>query len=147
MKRSLLVVTACLLAGTAWADEKWEVTTSMEMAGMPFQMPPTTHTVCLPPGQQNNEKMIPADKNCQVKSFTTSGNTSRFRIECAPPQQMTGEGEITRFSKDAYKGKLSARGNMQGQAFDMKISYAGRRIGDCPAGEAPKMRPQARAAQ
>lgn len=133
--RRLLVLIACLGAGSVYADDKWEVTTSMEMVGMPFQMPATTQVVCLPPGEQNTEKMVPADKNCKVKSFSTSGNTSRFRIECAPPQQMTGEGEITRMGKDAYKGLLKAKGNMQGQAFDMKISYAGRKIGSCPASE------------
>lgn len=149
MKRCLLALCVCLtgLGGTAAADDKWEVTTSMEMAGMPFQMPSTKQTVCLAPGEQNNEKMVPADKNCQMKSFTTAGNTSRFRIECAPPQQMTGEGEITRLGKDTYKGELRAKGNMQGQAVDMKISYAGRKIGSCAASENTVTKAKAMAAQ
>lgn len=41
IKRSLLALCACLVAGVAAADDKWEVTTSMEMVGMPFQMPAT----------------------------------------------------------------------------------------------------------
>ncbi|HEX4869728.1 MAG TPA: DUF3617 family protein [Moraxellaceae bacterium] len=147
--RRMLALCACLtgLAGPVAADDKWEVTTSMEMAGMPFQMPATKQVVCLAPGEQNSEKMVPADKNCQVKSFTTSGNTSRFRIECAPPQQMTGEGEITRLGKDAYKGEMRAKGNMQGEAIDMKISYAGRKIGTCAASENTVTRAKAMAAQ
>ncbi|MDF2446878.1 MAG: hypothetical protein K0S46_2114 [Moraxellaceae bacterium] len=143
----LLVIAACLVAGNAYADDKWEVTTSMEMVGMPFQMPATKQVVCLAPGEQNSEKMVPADKNCQVKSFTTSGNTSRFRIECAPPQQMTGEGEITRLGADAYKGLLKAKGNMQGQPFDMKIAYNGRKIGSCAASENTVTKAKAMAAQ
>lgn len=148
-KRCMLALAACLagLGGTAVADDKWEVTTSMEMVGMPFQMPPTKQVLCLAPGAQNNEKMVPADKNCQVKSFTTTGSTSRFRIECAPPQQMTGEGEITRMGTDAYKGELKAKGNMQGQPIDMKISYAGRKIGSCAASENTVTKAQAQAAQ
>jgi hypothetical protein len=133
--RTLLAFSLCLAVSPALADDKWEVTTSIEMTGMPFQVPPQTQTVCLPPGQQNNEKMVPADKNCKVSSFATTGSTSRFRIECASPQQMTGEGEITRIGTDAYKGSLKAKGNMHGQAFDMKIGYAGRKIGSCPASE------------
>lgn len=133
--RTLLAIALGLAGGSALADEKWEVTSTIEMAGMPFQVPPQTHTVCLPPGQQNSEKMVPADKNCKVTGFTSTGSTSRFRIECAAPQQMTGEGEITRMGTDAYKGQLTAQGNMHGQAFDMKIGYAGRKIGSCPAGE------------
>lgn len=147
IKRSLLALCACLMAGAAAADDKWEVTTSMEMVGMPFQMPPTKQTLCLAPGEQNNEKMVPVDKNCKLKSFSTSGSTSRFSIECAPPQQMTGDGEITRFGKDAYKGSLRAKGNMQGQAFDMKISYAGKKIGSCAASENTVTRAKAMAAQ
>jgi hypothetical protein len=145
--RQLFAVALSLVASPVLADDKWEVTTSFEMVGMPFQMPPQTQTVCLPPGQQNNEKMIPADKNCKVASFTTSGNTSRFRIECAPPQQMTGEGEVTRIGTDAYKGTLKAKGNMQGQAFDMKIAYAGRKIGSCPASENVQNKAKAAMAQ
>lgn len=147
--RCMLTLAACLagLGGTAMADDKWEVTTSMEMVGMPFQMPPTKQVLCLAPGEQNSEKMVPADKNCKVKSFTTTGSTSRFRIECAPPQQMTGEGEITRLGKDAYKGELKAKGNMQGDAFDMKISYAGKKIGSCAASENTVTKAKAMAAQ
>lgn len=146
-KRSLLALCACLVAGAAAADDKWEVTTSMEMVGMPFQMPPTTQVLCLAPGEQNNEKMVPVDKSCKLKSFSTSGTTSRFSIECAPPQQMTGDGEITRFGNDAYKGSLRAKGNMQGQAFDMKISYAGKKIGSCAASENTVTKAKAQAAQ
>lgn len=149
MTRRMLALAACLmgLGGTALADDKWEVTTSMEMVGMPFQMPSTKQVLCLAPGEQNSEKMVPADKNCKLKSFTTTGNTSRFRIECAPPQQMTGEGEITRLGKDAYKGELKAKGNMQGEAFDMKISYAGKKIGTCAASENTVTKAKAQAAQ
>lgn len=143
----LLILSACLWSGAAIADDKWEVTTSFEMAGMPFQMPSRTQVVCLPPGQQNSEKMIPAEESCKKTSFTTSGNTSRFRIECPPPQQMVGEGEVTRLGSDAYKGFLKARGNMEGQAFDMKISYAGRKIGSCPASENVQNKAKAAIAQ
>lgn len=133
--RPILLLSACLLAAPVIADDKWEVTTSMEMVGMPFQMPPTTRTVCLPPGEQGNEKMVPADKNCKMTSFTNTGNTSRFRMECGAPQKMTGEGEITRLGKDAYKGMMRAQGNFNGENADLTMKYAGRKIGSCPASE------------
>lgn len=131
--RLSLLLAIGLLAGPALADDKWEVTTSFEMAGMPFQMPSTTQTVCVPPG--NDQKLVPADKNCKVTSFSTSGSTSRFHMECSAPQKMSGDGEITRMGHDAYKGKFAARGNVDGSAVDMKMAYAGRRLGTCAAGE------------
>lgn len=149
MMRRMMVLCACLagLGGTASADDKWEVTTSMEMAGMPFQMPPTKQVVCLAPGEQNSEKMVPADKSCKVKNFTTTGATSRFHIECAAPQQMTGDGEITRQGSDAYQGMLHATGNMRGEAVDMTINYAGRKIGTCAASDNTVTKARAMAAQ
>lgn len=149
MTRRMLALCACLagFGGTAVADDKWEVTTSMEMAGMPFQVPAQKQVLCLAPGEETSEKIVPADKNCKVKSFSTTGSTSRFRIECAPPQQMTGEGEITRLGKDAYKGEMRARGNMQGEAFDMTVRYAGRKIGSCAASENTVTKAKAMAAQ
>lgn len=135
MMRRVMLLAACLVAVPAMADDKWEVTTSFEMAGMPFQMPPQTHTLCLAPGDQNSEKLVPTDKNCKVTRFSTSGNTSRFRVECSAPQKMVGDGEITR-SKDSYQGRLHAKGNMDdGQSMDMTIQYAGRKVGSCAASE------------
>lgn len=145
--RLLLAVSACLLAVTAAAEEKWEVTTAMEVTGMPFAMPANTQTVCLPPGEQNNQKMIPADKNCKVSSFSTSGSTSRFHIDCAAPQKMSGDGEVTRLGKDAYKGTLKAKGDFDGEAAEIKISYAGRKIGTCAASETTAAKVNAMQAQ
>ncbi len=145
--RPLLLLAIGLLAGAVQADEKWEVTTSFEMTGMPFQMPPTTQTICVPPGEQGNQRLIPAGKNCKVTSFSTSGSTSRFHMECSAPQKMSGDGEMTRMGSDAYKGKFAARGNVDGSDIDMKIAYAGRRLGTCAAGETSAARASAMAAQ
>lgn len=143
----LFILSACLVAATAAADDKWEVTTAMEVTGMPFQMPANTQTVCVPPGEQNNQKMIPADKNCKVSNFSTSGSTSRFHIDCSAPQKMSGDGEITRLGKDAYKGTLKAKGDFDGQAAEVRISYAGRKLGSCAASESTSAKVGAMQAQ
>ena len=135
-----LLLALSLLAGPVLADEKWEVTTSLEMTGMPFQMPPTTQTVCVPPGEQGNQKLIPADKNCKMTGFSTSGNTSRFHMECSAPQKMSGDGEITRMGRDAYKGQLKAHSNVDGTDTDMKMTYAGRKLGTCATNESTAAR-------
>lgn len=137
--RPLLVLAAAALVATATAapvEDKWEITTSMEMVGMPFAMPPTKQTVCLPQNQPTNEKMVPVKDNCKVTKFTTSGNTSKFHVECPPPEQMSGDGEFTQLGKDAYKGSMAVRGKMQGEAIDMKMTYAGKKLGVCGANDA-----------
>jgi len=131
LTRPFLALLVLLAAGSAAAvEDKWEITTTMQATGMPFLPPATTTTLCLPQNQPVNEKMIPAKDNCKVSKFTTSGNTSKFHIECAPPQQMSGDGEFT-YLGNAYNGKMNVKGNMGGQNIDMQMSYAGKKIGVC----------------
>jgi hypothetical protein len=108
----------------------WEVTSKMSMEGMPMEMPATTQKVCTaktwsePPGGN-------ADKSCETLEFKNSATTTTWKVRCAGPPAMTGEGEITRSGPDAYKGtmKLSSPDG----AMTMKLS--GRRVGDCDRGE------------
>lgn len=137
-----------LLAAPVLADEQWEVTTSFEMTGMPFQMPPTTSKVCVPPGEQSKQKMVPADKNCKVSNFKTSGNTSSFHMECSGEHAMSGDGQIT-WSGNSYQGKFNAQTKMNGQTTAMKLAYNGRKTGPC-TGDSVNVRAiqaQAQAAQ
>lgn len=128
----MALASSALLAGIAGAaEEKWQITTKMEMAGMPFAMPAQTTTVCLPPGQQSNEKMVPADRKCTVSGMKTSGNTTRFHVECPPPDKMSGDGEFTRQGPDAYSGTMAMSGVSDGERMDMKMSYSGKKLGLC----------------
>lgn len=141
LRRPLIALSALLpallVAGVALAaDDKWEITSSMEMPGMPFQMPPTKQIVCVPPGQ-SNEKLVPKQDNCKVSGFKVTGSTSRYHIECAPPQQMSGDGEMTVTGKDAYRGSLNAKANMDGEQTEMKMTYSGRKLGTCTGAEKP----------
>lgn len=132
---ALPALAALLCAGLAHAaptgEEKWQITTKMEMVGMPFAMPGTTATVCLPPGEKSNEKMVPADSKCKVSGMKVTGNTTRFHVECPPPEKMSGDGEFTRLGADAYNGTMSMKGVMDGESIDMKMTYAGKKIGMC----------------
>lgn len=140
--KPLFALSALLLAGVAGSavaapvEDKWEITTSMEMVGMPFAMPPTKQLVCLPQNQPTSEKMVPVKENCKMTKFTTSGNTSKFHVECPPPEQMSGDGEFTQLGKDAYKGSMAIKGKMEGESVDMKMTYAGKKLGVCGAKDA-----------
>lgn len=134
--RSLVALAALFSLGQAIAaEDKWEITTTFEMAGMPFAMPPQKQMLCLPQGQPVNEKMVPAKSDCQVSNFRTSGATSRFHIECPPPEQMSGDGEFTSLGKDGYKGQMAVSANMEGQQMNMKMSFNGKRLGACTASD------------
>jgi hypothetical protein len=133
---SLAAAAALLLTGTAFAaEEKWEVSTSVEMSGMPFRMPATTLVVCVPPGKMSDERIV-QQEGCSVGKMTRSGNTTRFTIQCTAPQALTGEATITRQGPDAYSGTMTAKGTVDGRALEMKATYAGRKIGVCDASKA-----------
>lgn len=123
-------------AVAAAADEKWEITTRMDITGLPIRMPATTVIVCAPPGEMNEERMLEQD-GCTLGKVTKAGNTTRFAIQCTEPQAMTGTGEITRRSADAWEGQFSASGKVAGKSVEMKAAISSARRGDCEAARNP----------
>jgi len=117
-----------------WAagnDELWEVTSKMEMPGMPFAMPGHTSRICIKKGNENDPKnAIPKDKDqdCKMTDIRISGNTSSWKMKCAGEHPMAGSGEMTR-GDGTYKGKMK----MHSEDGDMMMTYEGRRIGTCQA--------------
>ena len=107
--------------------DMWEVTSQMSMEGMPMAMPAQTTKVCAP--KDWKEPPAPADeqRKCKNSDFKTSGSTVSWKVTCAGPPAMTGDGEITRDGADAYTGLIkfaSAEGSM-------KIKLGGKRTGVC----------------
>ena len=104
----------------------WEVTSKMSMEGMPMEMPATTQKLCAPktwdepPGGD-------AGQGCEVSDFKSAAAGTSWKVRCAGPPAMTGEGEITRTSPDAYTGTIKVRSE-QGE---MTMKLAGRRLGAC----------------
>ncbi len=127
---SLLVALAASGAAAAPAVKEsgdlWEVTSKMSMEGMPMEMPATTQKVCAPktwtepPGSD-------AGKGCEVLDFKNTATATSWKVRCAGPPAMTGEGEITRQSPDAYTGTIK----VQSEHGVMTMKLDGRRLGDC----------------
>jgi hypothetical protein len=132
---ALIAVLAPFSATAAATDEKWEITTRMEMTGLPMRMPATTVVVCVPPGGMDEERIVERD-GCTLGKVTRSGQTTRFSVQCAQPQPMTGEGEITRSGASAYSGQFRASGKFGGKDVTMSASFNGKRAGDCVAAPA-----------
>jgi len=141
MKPHLLAVCLpllCSLSVAASADDQWEVTTTFDMTGMPFQMPPQTHQVCVAAGQHADEKGLQSSKDCDVSNIKRSGHTLSFHMECHGHMQMSGDGKITHSGSDAYNGDVTMTGNMgdSGGSSTMHVSYEGHKTGSCDASAA-----------
>jgi len=122
---------ACLPGAAAYASpgEYWEVTSKMEMPGMPFAMPPTTQKVCIPKGGQNDPGKTSGNKDCKMTDTKIVGNKITWKARCDQNGEvMTGVGEQTA-SANAYQGTIKLSGRSSGENMNMTMVYSGKRIG------------------
>lgn len=118
-------------AMAAGSDELWEVTSKMEMPGMPFAMPGRASNVCMKKGHEkdpNNAVPKNKDQDCTMSDVKVTGNKSTWKMKCKGDRPMTGDGEMTR-GDGTYSGKTM----FHVSGGDMKMVYEGKRIGTCQA--------------
>jgi hypothetical protein len=133
-----LVVT-CLVAAS-WIvsaqsprrDGRWEITTEMDMPGMPMKMPATKTIQCVTKEQaEDPNQSVPKgrqDKNsdCKVSDYKVAGNKVTWTMTCSDKNAMTSTGEIT-YAADTYDGWMK----MKTGDTEMTMKYTGKRLGDC----------------
>jgi hypothetical protein len=134
----VLVLPLCMLGASAPAAEAsgefWEMTTKMEMAGMPAGMagmmggPP--QKVCMLKGQEGKPVKSKDRDDCTMSDLKQSGNTVTFNMKCSGKKPMTGSGEIT-----SAPGSFSQRVKMKADGEDMTIVSTGKRIGGACKGD------------
>ena len=131
-KQILIGLLSGLIVATAQATpgEYWEITTKMEMVGMPFAMPTITAKVCVPNGgEKNPQYMQKKDDTCQMTDVKVSGNKVTWKARCTNDgETMNGTGESSH-ERDSYRGSMHLTGHSGGQAIDMTQNYNGKRIG------------------
>ena len=110
-------------------DDLWEVSSKMEMPGMPMSMPAQVNRVCLSKNRKD-EDLIPRQDNCRVVDSKRVGNRLTYRMECTGSEPATIVGDLT-FDNNAYNGQM--RMTMTKTNDTMNMALAGRRIGDCTA--------------
>jgi hypothetical protein len=110
-------------------DELWEVSSKMEMPGMPMAMPAQVNRVCVGKNRKD-EDLIPRQDNCRVVDSKRVGNRFTYRMECAGNDPSTIVGDLT-FGNNAYDGQM--RMTMTKTNDTMNMALSGRRVGDCTA--------------
>ena len=111
-------------------EGNWEVTTKMEIPGMPFQMPAQKHNQCI-----TKKEFVPdqSDKNrdCKVTDQKVTGNTVSWKMSCKGKDGTTeGEGKIT-YAGKSYDGMMMANMTQKGETMNMKMNFAGKHTGPC----------------
>ena len=112
----------------------WEITTKMEMPGMPMQMPARKHTQCLT--KKNMLKtMVPKEQTqkeeCKITNTKISGNTVAWVMKCSGEDAMEVTGKTT-YHGDTFNGTITMITNDPEEGkMKMIIHISGRRIGEC----------------
>ncbi|HUI46501.1 MAG TPA: DUF3617 family protein [Nitrospirota bacterium] len=130
----LLVSAAPLFAAPAtMQDGNWEITMKMDMAGMPFALPPMVTTHCYTKEDINDsKKTIPStsQKNdCEKKDVTVVGNKVTWKMQCKDGS--TGSGEME-YKQTSYSGMMTLeKADKKGGTSKIIYHMSGKRIGDC----------------
>ena len=117
------------LASAQGKDDLWEISTRMEMAGMPMAMPAQVNRVCVGKSPKD-EDLVPKQANCRMVDSKRTGSKFTYRMECAGNEPMTMVGEMT-FGNNTYDGQM--RMTMTKSKDTMNMTYSGKRVGDCTA--------------
>jgi hypothetical protein len=110
-------------------DDLWEVSTKMEMPGMPMAMPAQTNRVCIGKNRKD-EDFVPRHGDCRMVDSKRMGNKFTYKMECAGNDPTTVEGAIT-FGNNVYDGQM--RMTMKKTKDTMDMTLTGKRVGDCVA--------------
>jgi hypothetical protein len=126
----LVVLPMTVLAAEGIREGQWEITSTMEVPGMPMAMPPTTVKHCYTKEDvKDQKKMISREKDCTVTDFKHSGNKVTWKMKCTGKHAGVFSGE-TVFSGDSYESLMHMQSDA-GDSGSMSIKVKGKRIGNC----------------
>jgi len=121
-------------AGVNLHEGLWEITTKIEMSGMPLKMPARKHTQCLTKENMlNSTETMEQNKKeeCKITDTKISGNTVTWVMKCSGEQPMEVTGKNT-YHGDTFEGTITMISNDQDEGKMKMINHvSGRRIGEC----------------
>lgn len=115
-------------SGPNMQEGEWEITTKVEMPGMPMNMPPMTHRQCLTKDDFVPQNSQPGNE-CKISNVEVSGDTVTWVMQCnGQGGETKGTGEIT-YSETSFKGVIKMVVVQADMQMTSKIN--GLRIGNC----------------
>ena len=123
-------LTLALPTNAAGEGEWWEMTTKVEMPGMPAMPGGPPVKFCRVKGDESRPVQSKDDKDCAFSNVKNVGNTMTFNMKCTGKDAMSGSGEITS-TPTSFNQKIKMRGGGEGMAM---VSNGKRIGGACKAG-------------
>jgi hypothetical protein len=137
MKKSLVFATVLSLifavaafAAPNYKEGLWEITTTMNMPGMPKEMMrPMKNSICMTKEnavpQQQQQK---GEQQCKTTSQRVVGNKVLWTTTCK--NGMVSNGEIT-YSKTSFDGATTTITSQGGKKMTVKSTMSGKYLGPC----------------
>ncbi|HNY50811.1 MAG TPA: DUF3617 domain-containing protein [Smithella sp.] len=141
MKKTLMifvVLLSLIWTVSACAELKeglWEITTQVELKGMPGvpgAMPPTAFRQCI---TKNDAVPKNTDKNyeCKTTLQNSVGNTINYKVECKGQDTVMQTSGTTTYTGNTMAGQSNTTFKTKGQpAMQMLSKIKGKYIGPCP---------------
>lgn len=128
--RLLAAASLTIVAAPALADERpgnlWKTTSQMVMQGVPFTPPPTTSQLCTHK-EWTAPPPPPAGQTCTNSNFQRTATTVSWDTQCTGEMAMSGHGEITFTSEDAYTGTIE----FTAEGMTVTVNLTGEKIDEC----------------
>lgn len=130
----LTVIISLICVNSALAEIKdglWEITTKVEMKGMPGKIPPSTMRQCI-----TKKDPVPKDKNknteCKIKDQSVSGDTVTYAMECKGKNSIVLTSGTMTYKGNSFDGTSTTNVKRKGQAeMQMNSKMSGKYIGPC----------------
>jgi len=124
-----LIWVAC--ASAEIKEGLWEMTTQVEMKGVPAQMPASTVRQCI---TKSDPVPKPASKGyeCKTKNYKMSGDTVTYTIECSGKDSVVLTSGKTTYKGNIFNGTSTTNIKTKGQPkIQMTNKISGKYIGPC----------------
>jgi hypothetical protein len=136
IKRSLVFATVVSLifavaafAAPNYQEGLWEMTTTMDMPGMPKEMKrPMKHQVCMTKENAVPQPQQKGEQQCKMTNQRTVGNKVSWTMTCK--NGMVSNGEIT-YSKTSFNGSQTTTTSQGGKQTTVKSTMSGKYLGPC----------------
>ena len=131
---SCMLVNLLIVALPAWGMNltpgKYEITSKVDMPGMPGGMPPTTITQCL-----TEQEPVPhtstGSQGCKITDMTTEGDTVKYTLVCKQQgMESKSSGEMT-YKGETFYGTTQTKMAPSGGGMTVTTKISGKRIGKC----------------
>ena len=113
-------------------EQRKQIEQMMASRGMSMGAQGTTVKVCVTKEDVARKSEPQFREGCTQQVLQRTANSMKVKFECAKPQPMSGEGEMTFISDKAYTGKSTVMSQANGRAQQMTIEMAGKWLAaDC----------------